>query len=324
MAPEFDLLVLGDANPDLVLRGGDVVPAFGQAERIVDAAQLVMGGSGGILACGAARLGLRVAMAAVVGDDLFGRFVREELEGRGVDTRALVVDPDEPTGVTVVLSAPDDRAMLTMPGTIADLRASLVPGELLASARHVHVSSYFLQRALAPDLPDLLDDAHRAGATTSLDPNWDPSGEWDGGLLALLPQVDIFMPNAMEAMRLARISDLHEAVARLRQAPMVVVKMGADGAMAVRAGEVVSAPGMRGDVVDTTGSGDSFDAGFLAGFLGGEALDRCLRIGNACGASSTRAAGGTAGQATMAEALRDIARAETAETAALQAGEAPA
>ena len=311
MTADFDLVVLGDANPDLVLHGGDIVPAFGQAERIVEEARLVMGGSGGILACGAAKLGLKVAMAAVVGDDLLGRFVREELVAAGVDVSALVVDQERPTGITVVLSSPEDRAMLTMPGTVGELRGALIPPDLLERTRHVHVSSFFLQRRLAEELPDLLDDAHRAGATTSLDPNWDPSGGWDGGLLDLLPQVDILMPNAMEAMRLARISDLTQAIARLRLSPLVVVKAGPDGAIAARAGEVLKIPGVRRQVVDTTGAGDSFDAGFLAGFLAGEPLERCLMLGSACGTLSTRSTGGTAGQATMAEALELVGEMET-------------
>lgn len=303
MAADFDLVVLGDANPDLVMHGGDVTPAFGQAEHIVEEARLVMGGSGGILACGAAKLGLKVAMVAVVGEDLFGRFVRDELVAADVDVSAVVVDPERPTGITVVLSSPDDRAILTMPGTVGDLRGALIPADLLERTRHVHVSSFFLQRRLAEDLPDLFDDAHRAGATTSLDPNWDPAGEWDGGILDLLPQIDIFMPNAMEAMRLARISDLTQAIARLRTSPLVVVKAGPDGAIAGQAGEVLKVPGIHRQGVDTTGAGDSFDAGFLAGFLAGEPLERCLMLGNACGTLSTRCTGGTAGQATMAEAL---------------------
>jgi bifunctional ADP-heptose synthase (sugar kinase/adenylyltransferase) len=80
-AHPLDLLVLGDANPDLVLLG-DVEPAFGQAERLVERAHLTVGGSGAIAACGAARLGLRVGFCGVVGDDLFGRFLRARLEGR--------------------------------------------------------------------------------------------------------------------------------------------------------------------------------------------------------------------------------------------------
>ena len=306
---EFDLLVLGDANPDLVLRGGDVQPAFGQAERMVEQAQLGVGGSGAIMACGAARLGLRVAFAGVVGDDLFGSFMQAELSERGVDTRGLVVDPRRPTGITVIMSAIDDRAMLTAPGTIGDLRSELIDPGVLASARHVHVSSFFLQRGLAPDLARLFGEAHDAGATTSLDPNWDPTGAWDGGLTDLLSSVDVFLPNAMEAMRLARISDLDQALSRLRmRAPLIVVKAGADGAMAATTGEVVRMPGIPVQVVDTTGAGDSFDAGFLAGYLANEPLERALALGNACGALSTRFAGGTEGQPTLAEARDAIER----------------
>ena len=108
----MDLLVVGDANPDLILRGGDVVPAFGQREQIVDEASLVLGGSGSIMACGAARLGLSVAIAACVGDDALGRFTREVLDGAGVDMRAVQVLPGA-TGVTVALARGDDRAILT-------------------------------------------------------------------------------------------------------------------------------------------------------------------------------------------------------------------
>jgi sugar/nucleoside kinase (ribokinase family) len=306
---DFDLLVLGDANPDLVLSGGEVEPAFGQAERLVDHASLTIGGSGGILACGAARLGLRVAFAGVVGDDLFGAFMREQLAARGVDVRGIAVDPSRPTGVTVVLSGPEDRAILTSLGTIGDLRAELIDPGMLSSARHVHVSSYFLQRGLAADLPELFDQVHEAGATTSVDPNWDPSEGWDGGLMELLPQVDVFLPNEMEALRLAHISDMNEAVSRLRaRAPFVVIKRGERGALGARAGEVVEVPAIPTKVVDTTGAGDSFDAGFLSAFLANEPLEEALRFAAACGALSTLPPGGTEGQPTMDEVLAALDR----------------
>lgn len=311
---EFDVLVLGDANPDLVLRGGEVVPAFGQAERLVEEARLTIGGSGAIFACGAARLGLRVALVGVVGDDLFGRFMREEVEAAGVDARGLSVDMYHPTGVTVVLSKPDDRAMLTSAGTIGGLRGSLVDPELLRSSRHVHVSSYFLQSGLVADLPRLFREARAADATTSVDPNWDPSGVWDGGLPALMSSIDVFLPNRMEALQLARISSLEDAMARLRAAGsgMVVVKDGEEGAVGAQAGEIVVAPAVPVRAVDTTGAGDSFDAGFVAGFIAGEGLERCLALGNACGALSTRRVGGTGSQATMPEALETIDRGSVA------------
>ena len=149
---------------------GDVEPAFGQAERLVERAHLTVGGSGAIVACGAARLGLRVGFCGVVGDDLFGRFLRDELEGRGVDVGGLIAEPSGSTGVTVVLARPNDRAILTNPGTIGDLRTELVDPVLLDSARHVHVSSYFLQRRLAPGLPALFERVRGRGATTSSTP----------------------------------------------------------------------------------------------------------------------------------------------------------
>ncbi len=310
---DFDLLVLGDANPDLVLHGGEVEPAFGQAERLVEHASLTIGGSGAILACGAARLGLRVAFAGVVGDDLFGAFMREQLAGRGIDTTGIAVDPSRPTGVTVVLSKPDDRAILTSLGTIGDLRSALIDPDVLASSRHVHVSSYFLQRGLAEDLPSIFDEAHAAGATTSVDPNWDPTEGWDGGLMELLPQIDVFLPNEMEALRLAHISDVGEAVRRLRaRAPFLVIKRGEKGALGARAGEVVEAPALPARVVDATGAGDSFDAGFLAAFLANESLETSLRVATACGALSTLVLGGTEGQPTMDEAHAAIERGSAA------------
>jgi sugar/nucleoside kinase (ribokinase family) len=310
---DFDLLVLGDANPDLILHGGPVEPAFGQAERLVDHANLTIGGSGAILACGAARLGLRVAFAGVVGDDLFGDFMREQLAARGIDTTGVAVDPSRPTGVTVVLSKPDDRAILTSLGTIGDLRSALIDPDMLASSRHVHVSSYFLQRGLSEDLPAIFEEAHGAGATTSVDPNWDPTGGWDGGLMDLLSQIDVFLPNEMEALRLAHISEIGEAVRRLRdRAPFVVIKRGERGALGARAGEVVEAPALPARVVDATGAGDSFDAGFLMAFLADEPLETSLRIATACGSLSTLTLGGTEGQPTMDEVRAAIDRGSAA------------
>ncbi len=306
---DFDLVVLGDVNPDVVVQGDDVTPAFGQAERIVDRIHLTVGGSGAILACGAARLGMRVALVGVVGDDMFGRFMREQLGAKGVDITGLTTDPDRPTGATVVLSKPGDRAMLTAPGTISLLGPEALSQGPVKNARHIHVSSYFLQLALAPHLPDLFAQAHDRGVTTSLDPNWDPSGDWYAGLHPLLGLVDVFLPNAMEAARLTGTSDLDRALEILgRLTSTVVIKTGADGAIGTAGGITLKSEAIEASVVDTTGAGDSFDAGFLAGYLGGESLERSLALGNACGALSTRSAGGTEAQPTMEEALAAIER----------------
>jgi sugar/nucleoside kinase (ribokinase family) len=301
--PAFDVVVLGDANPDLVLTGGDVEPSFGQAEHLVEGARLTVGGSGAIMACAAAKLGLRVALCGVVGDDLFGRFMCDEVARRGVDVRGLVVDPERQTGLTVVLSKPTDRAMLTMPGTIGALGVDMLDADLLGATRHVHVSSYFLQRDLAPGLPALFERLRASDVTTSVDPNWDPSGAWDSGVLDVLDVTDVFLPNEMEATHIAHISDVPEAIQRLAtHARIVVVKEGGAGSAAGGDGVYVKARPVETDVVDTTGAGDAFDAGFLTAFLAGSSLDDALAMANACGAISTRATGGVDGLATTEEA----------------------
>jgi sugar/nucleoside kinase (ribokinase family) len=302
VADRIDLLVLGDVNPDLILTG-DVEPAFGQAESLVDEARLTIGGSGGILASAAARLGLRVALCGVVGDDLFGRFMRDELERRGVDVGGLVVDETVPTGSTVVLARRDDRAILTYTGAIGASSAERIDRRLLAGARHVHVSSYFLQERLAPALPEVFDEVRAAGCTTSIDPNWDPAQRWDGALLEVLDRTDVFLPNATEAIKVAGVTDLDDALATLAdRAALVVVKDGHRGALAAHGGRRVRARAPTVDVVDTTGAGDAFDAGLLASRLAGHELERSLAIANACGALSTRGLGVQA-QPTMEEVL---------------------
>src|SRR5262245_51291004 len=145
--PDQDLVVLGDCNPDLLL-GGDVVPRFRQAEQLLDVAEFAIGGSGAIVAAGGARLGLRVALVALVGDDALGHIQLEALRARGVDLSGVVVSPTASTGLSVILSTGDDRAILTKLGAIGALRAESVDRELLRGARHVHVSSYFLQAGL--------------------------------------------------------------------------------------------------------------------------------------------------------------------------------
>jgi ribokinase len=290
-----DVLVIGEANPDLVLTG-DVVPAFGQAETLVDSADLVLGGSAAIVACGLARLGVATALAATIGDDLFGRFVRAALDERGVDTRWIRVDPDLATGISVVLSS-GDRAILTFPGTIASTGPELVDDDLMTSVRHVHSASYFLLPRLAPHLPEMFARARRAGATTSVDTNWDPAQTW-ADVDRLLDHTDVLLPNVAELLALTGRTDRDEAArVVLGHGCQVALKDGADGGTLWQAPDLVtrvSAPDVA--AIDTTGAGDSFDAGFISGLLGGLSREECLARAVACGSLSTRAVGGTAGQ----------------------------
>jgi sugar/nucleoside kinase (ribokinase family) len=303
-----DLVVIGEANPDLVASGLDALPRLG-TEILCQEFGVSLGGSSALVAAGAARLGLSVGFITRVGDDLFGRFVREELAKCGLDLAGLVVDPSVRTGVGLILSLPTDRAIVTFLGSISGLPAELIDLDYVFAHRHLHVSSFFLQDLLRPSVASLFARAREAGLTTSLDTGFDPKEEWDGGLRDVLAQADLFLPNEVEATGIAGASDPEEAAVLLSQmvAGTVAVKMGARGAVAAANGRLVHHPGFRVPVVDTTGAGDAFDAGFLAAFLRGECLESCLAMGCACGALSVTAMGGIAAQATLEQATRLVA-----------------
>ena len=292
----FDLLVVGDCNPDLLLVGGDPVPEFGQREQLVDRAVLTIGGSASITACGAARLGLSTALVAAVGRDHFGDHVLEDVSARGVDVSACPRREGDSTGITVVLARGDDRAILTSIGAIAALTGADVDLGLLRAARHLHIASYFLLHGLRAGLPDLVAAARAAGATVSLDPQDDPAGSWESGLPELVRGVDLLFVNERESAGIDTSG-----------CPLVVVKRGPRGALARTPEGQVDHPGVPVAMVDATGAGDSFDAGFLAAWLDGKPTADALALACACGALSTRAPGGTDAQPTLDEARAALA-----------------
>jgi len=330
----LDLLVIGDCNPDVMVVGGDVTPAFGQQEKLVEQISLEIGGSAAITAVAAARLGLRVALIAAVGDDPAGRFMLGQLAAEGVDIAPVAVRDDAPTGMTVALSAGGDRAILTATGAVATLSEWDVPLELLARAWHVHVSSYFLMAdALGPGLARMLHTARGTGASTSLDTNWDPAERWrDERLTAALAHVSLLLPNEAEALHLAGgpglaggapglaggalgvaggaagAASLEQAVSALTAAgPRLVVKLGERGALCADGTRQFRVAPPPVTVTDATGAGDCFNAGVIAGLLSGEDLPSAVALGCAVGAASTCAPGGTAGAPDLATA-RDLAR----------------
>jgi ribokinase len=299
------VVVAGDANPDLVVRG-DVVPRFGQAEQLLDAAELTIGGSAGIMACGLARLGVPVSLVAVVGDDLFGRETVASLAAAGVGVEHIEVRAGAATGLSIHLAVPGDRAILTLLGTIPELRAHAVRAAVSATAaRWLHIASPFLIPGLTAELPVLLHELGASGVGASLDPNWDPAEEWTS-LAPALADLSVLLPNRAELEALAGVvapGSGDPAGALTQRGPRVVVKDGADGGWSLDAAGVRStAPGIQVDVVDTTGAGDSFDGGYLAAIAYGvtDESER-LRWATVAGSLSTRAAGGTRGQATLDE-----------------------
>jgi sugar/nucleoside kinase (ribokinase family) len=300
----LDVLAVGDLNPDLIVTG-DVTPRFGQAEQDVGA-RLTLGGSAGIFAVGTARLGLRTALVATVGADDLGLATRAMLVDRGVDASLIAVDPARPTGLSIHLQRGDDRAILTERGAITELDLATAVDAIDRGVRHVHIASVFLVPALVRDGGELLDAARRAGATVSVDTNFDPSERFAAP--DWLRDADVLIPNETEALRLAGHEDgdvLAAARDLASQGALVVVKRGAAGALAVRGDEAVEADAPRVEAgPDSIGAGDSFDAGLVRALLDGRPLPEALGLACACGGLSLRAPGGVDGQATLDEALQ--------------------
>ncbi|HEY0364349.1 MAG TPA: PfkB family carbohydrate kinase [Solirubrobacteraceae bacterium] len=312
MTDAFDVLAVGDLNPDLLVTG-DVTPRFGQAEQDVSA-RLTLGGSAAIFAAGAARLGLRTAIAATVGDDDLGRATRAMLAARDVDVGAVAVDPSRPTGLSINLQRDDDRAILTDRGAIPALDVAAAVAAVQRGVRHVHLASVFLVPALAQHGGALLAAARRAGATVSVDTNFDPSGAFAAPVW--LRDADVLVPNEAEALALAHggEEDLLAAARDLASGgALVAVKRGAAGALAVRGNEVVEVPAPAATGPDSVGAGDAFDAGLVWALLDERPLAEALGLACACGALSLRAAGGVDGQATLDEALRLAAELRSAQ-----------
>jgi sugar/nucleoside kinase (ribokinase family) len=304
----YDVLVIGDLNPDVMLSAGDLAGdlagGFGQREQIVQTGRMLLGGSSAITAVAAARLGLKVAFACCIGDDWIGRALVDEVGRQGVDVVVARRAAGTPTSLTVVVSRGIDRAILTSDSTLRLLRSDDVPLDLIDSARHVHVGGYFLQPGLWPGLPALLRRAKAGGATTSVDPNWDPAERWTAELTQTLPLVDIFLPNAAEAACITGLGTTESAARQLAlSARIVAVKAGAAGGLACQGEDIVRANGLALQAEDATGAGDNFDAGFLAGRLTGLSVRDSLALAVACGGLSTQGAGGTGVIITLAQAM---------------------
>lgn len=300
---KFDLVVVGEINPDLVL-SCKLLPEFGQIEKYIDDCNLSIGSSSVIFACGVARLGLKVAFIGKVGDDYFGHYILNAMQDYGMDVSGVVITSKIKTGLSVILNNESDRAILTFLGTISELRFEEINTEIIKNARHLHLGSYFMLDKLRPDIYKLFKIAKQTGLSTSLDTNFDPLQKWGKGLKKTLKNTDMFFPNERELKSIVGTNELDYAIQELSsEVSYLAVKLGPKGAVATFNGEKEFAPALNLKVVDTIGAGDSFDAGFVFGYLNGWNLNKCLRAACICGSLSTRSIGGTNSQPTLKELM---------------------
>jgi len=299
--PRFDVLVAGELNTDLILNGLEGLPRIGK-EILAREMIFTLGSSSAIFACNLSTLGANVNFIGKVGQDSFAGKIVQDLENKKVSVSSILLSKTAATGMTVALNYGQDRAMITYPGAIEEFTAADVTDQLLRTARHLHISSVFLQPGLRPGIRGLLARAKTLGLTTSMDPQWDPAEKWDLDLPALLPYVDVFLPNLTELKNLTKKNNISSAIEALSpNAHIIAVKDGDAGAH-IWDGTTLfhQRPFLNPTIIDSIGAGDSFNAGFIYKFIQHNSLQQCAEFGALAGAINTTAAGGTTAFADLA------------------------
>ncbi len=290
---KFDIVVLGELNADLIFQNIARFPEMGK-EILADEMTLTMGSASAILASNLARLGSQVGFAGKLGNDILGDLVLDSLEQRGVDSTGIIRSSDVKTGLTAVLSYPDDYAMITHMGAMVDLTFGEIDPDYLKSAKHLHVSSIYLQPGLREQTKGIFQFAREHGLTTSFDPGWDPEEQWERDILQSLQFVDIFLPNEQEALCISRENSLEDAVNTLKEyTDKILITRGSRGTFTFWEGKEITTTVYEVESVDTTGAGDSFNAGFLHAWLHGAEVHSALESAVACGAIATTKSGGS-------------------------------
>jgi len=298
----IEVCVVGELNLDLILYGLPKDLAVDR-EILASGMSFTLGSSSAIFAHNLCALGTQVGFISKIGGDPLGKMAAERLTAAGVDiSRIKQTTGNTPTGLTIVLPHAQHRYILTYPGTMFEMQYADIDMDYLRTARHLHLSSFFLHRALRPQILTLFRQAKESGLTTSLDTNDDPENQWEQDLLELLKYVDVFFPNEREAKKIARTEDLSRALNLLAGLSKVVVVKRGSGSAICRTGDEqwsLSPPVVQ--MVDDVGAGDSFDAGFIHLYLRGAKLEDCLAFANIAAAYSVTREGGT-------EAFRDRSR----------------
>ncbi|UJP66587.1 carbohydrate kinase family protein [Mongoliitalea daihaiensis] len=288
------ILVVGELNVDMIFNHIDGFPAVGK-EIVAKNLDLTLGSSSAIFASNISTLGIETSFCGKVGTDTFGKVVLDTLSQRGVDVSHIIQDPQEKTGVTMVMNYDQDRANITYCGAMEHFGFDDIPWERVQEFDHVHFSNLFLQPKLKKDIAAFFQKIKSLGLSTSLDLQTDPDGTFDFDYQACLPFVDIFLPNESEIKGITKESELSLAIEKVApHAKILVVKMGERGCLLRQGDLVIELPAMHHtSFVDAIGAGDSFNAGFIHHFLSGEPIDSCLEFANLTGAVNTTASGGT-------------------------------
>jgi sugar/nucleoside kinase (ribokinase family) len=280
----------------------------GQGSVLLDEIRLAPAGSAAGTAVGLAKLGLSVATVGAVGDDALGDVLIRALDGFGVDTSNIVRKRGFQTSASILPIRPNgDRPALHAIGANAVYSIDDVPWPLIESAAHLHLGGSDSMRGLGRDgAAQILRRARQSGATTSMDILSEGSPKLLAILKPCLPLVDWFMPNADQACKLTESRTPDEAASRLLELGVrgAVLTMGGDGSMLTTACERVHLAAYEIKVVDTSGCGDAYCAGFVRALRLGWAAAECMKLGNAAAALVAQGLGSDAGIRDLDDTLR--------------------
>ncbi|GAA3817601.1 PfkB family carbohydrate kinase [Sphaerisporangium flaviroseum] len=285
------VVTLGVHIVDVLARPVESIPA-GQDTHLLEQIRITAAGTAAATAVDLAKLGVPVASAGAVGDDELGDFLIMIMGRHGVDVRGVVRKPGEQTAASILPIRPDGgRPSFHVPGAnLGFSPADLDPG-LLTGAKVIHLGGMDVTWGLHdPAFFEVLRSAREGGTVITMDllsnmPDLMP------GARAFLPHVDYFLPNEEQALAITGASDAEEAAAKLlADGPSgVLVTLGGAGSLVATASGLTRVPVQEAEVVDTTGCGDAYCAGFIAGLLGGRDVVAAARLGTAVAA---RVAGG--------------------------------
>jgi sugar/nucleoside kinase (ribokinase family) len=286
---------------DVLARPVDVIPE-GQGGELVEEIRMTAAGSAGGTALVLAKLGAEVRSAGAVGGDALGDMLIFLLRRAGVDPSLLIRRDDVQTSASVLPIRPNgDRPAFHVIGANGTYGASDAPLDAIAESTHLHLGGPEFMGG--EDAARVLAHARAHGVTTSADvlaPGDPGLLEWIG---PALPELDYLLPNEEQALGFTGVAELEEACRALvaRGVGCVAATRGAQGALVVDAESTVAVPAFAVDVVDTTGCGDAFSAGFLRGLALGADRAEAARMGCAAAALVAQGLGTDYGQFTLAE-----------------------
>ena len=289
-----DCLVIGDLNVDIVLNKLEDYPELGK-EIVAESHFLDIGGSGGIFSAVLSGLGINTYIISKIGSDFLGKFLINKLKSYDVNINKLIIEDNKETGITINLSYREDKYQISSLGLVNSLNIDEVVFKNIKDIGHVHFTSYYMMNNLKKDYVKLINDIKKVykNITFSLDTNDDPENRWGDEIYKILNNIDIFLVNKKEALKITKESDTSDALNKLkREVKTVVIKLGSEGYIARDGDNYYSGDSLSANFKDSTGAGDNFDAGFIYGYINDLGIEKSLKIANVVGVKSVEYPGG--------------------------------